>query len=220
MENSKIQLPGDWLKHLASEFEKPYMIKLKAKILEEKKLGKKIFPPGPLIFNAFHLTHLKDLRVVILGQDPYHGYGQAHGLCFSVPTGVNPPPSLKNIFKELKEDLDIVKNPNNGNLESWAKQGVFLLNTSLTVCAGKAMSHKDIGWEQFTDKVISVISEEKEKIVFVLWGSHAQSKIPLINAKHIIIKSPHPSPLSAHRGFFGSRPFSRINQNLEKNIFW
>ena len=220
MENSKIQLPGDWLKHLASEFEKPYMIKLKAKILEEKKLGKKIFPPGPLIFNAFHLTHLKDLRVVILGQDPYHGYGQAHGLCFSVPTGVNPPPSLKNIFKELKEDLNIVKNPNNGNLESWAKQGVFLLNTSLTVCAGKAMSHKDIGWEQFTDKVISVISEEKEKIVFVLWGSHAQSKIPLINAKHIIIKSPHPSPLSAHRGFFGSRPFSRINQNLEKNIVW
>ena len=220
MENSKIQLPGDWLKHLASEFEKPYMIKLKAKILEEKKLGKKIFPPGPLIFNAFHLTHLKDLRVVILGQDPYHGHGQAHGLCFSVPTGVNPPPSLKNIFKELKEDLDIVKNPNNGNLESWAKQGVFLLNTSLTVCAGKAMSHKDIGWEQFTDKVISVISEEKEKIVFVLWGSHAQSKIPLINTKHIIIKSPHPSPLSAHRGFFGSRPFSRINQNLEKNIVW
>ena len=220
MANSKIKLPSDWLKHLASEFEKPYMIKLKAKILEEKKLGKKIFPPGPLIFNAFHLTHLKDLRVVILGQDPYHGYGQAHGLCFSVPTGVNPPPSLKNIFKELKEDLDIVKNPNNGNLESWAKQGVFLLNTSLTVCAGKAMSHKDIGWEQFTDKVISVISEEKEKIVFVLWGSHAQSKIPLINAKHIIIKSPHPSPLSAHRGFFGSRPFSRINQNLEKNIVW
>ena len=220
MENSKIQLPGDWLKHLASEFEKPYMIKLKAKILEEKKLGKKIFPPGPLIFNAFHLTHLKDLRVVILGQDPYHGHGQAHGLCFSVPTGVNPPPSLKNIFKELKEDLDIVKNPNNGNLESWAKQGVFLLNTSLTVCAGKAMSHKDIGWEQFTDKVISVISEEKEKIIFVLWGSHAQSKIPLINTKHIIIKSPHPSPLSAHRGFFGSRPFSRINQNLEKNIVW
>ena len=220
MANSKIQLPSDWLKHLASEFEKPYMIKLKAKILEEKKLGKKIFPPGPLIFNAFHLTHLKDLRVVILGQDPYHGHGQAHGLCFSVPTGVNPPPSLKNIFKELKEDLDIVKNPNNGNLESWAKQGVFLLNTSLTVCAGKAMSHKDIGWEQFTDKVISVISEEKEKIVFVLWGSHAQSKIPLINAKHIIIKSPHPSPLSAHRGFFGSRPFSRINQNLEKNIVW
>ena len=220
MANSKIKLPSDWLKHLASEFEKPYMIKLKAKILEEKKLGKKIFPPGPLIFNAFHLTHLKDLRVVILGQDPYHGHGQAHGLCFSVPTGVNPPPSLKNIFKELKEDLDIVKNPNNGNLESWAKQGVFLLNTSLTVCAGKAMSHKDIGWEQFTDKVISVISEEKEKIVFVLWGSHAQSKIPLINAKHIIIKSPHPSPLSAHRGFFGSRPFSRINQNLEKNIVW
>ena len=220
MSNSKIKLPSDWLKHLASEFEKPYMIKLKAKILEEKKLGKKIFPPGPLIFNAFHLTHLKDLRVVILGQDPYHGHGQAHGLCFSVPTGVNPPPSLKNIFKELKEDLDIVKNPNNGNLESWAKQGVFLLNTSLTVCAGKAMSHKDIGWEQFTDKVISVISEEKEKIIFVLWGSHAQSKIPLINAKHIIIKSPHPSPLSAHRGFFGSRPFSRINQNLEKNIVW
>ena len=220
MANNNIQLPEDWLEHLSPEFEKPYMVKLKAKLLEDKKNGKKIYPPGSLIFNAFHLTHLKDLRVVLLGQDPYHGPGQAHGLCFSVPLGVIPPPSLKNIFKELKEDLDIIKNPNDGNLENWAKQGVFLLNTSLTVCAGQAMSHKDIGWEQFTDKVISVISEQKEKVIFVLWGSHAQSKIPLINTKHIIIKSPHPSPLSAHRGFFGSKPFSQINQNLDQEIIW
>ena len=138
---------------------------------------------------------------------------------FLCADGRQSPPSLKNIFKELKEDLDIVKNPNNGNLESWVKQGVFLLNTSLTVCAGKAMSHKDIGWEQFTDKVISVISEEKEKIIFVLWGSHAQSKIPLINAKHIIIKSPHPSPLSAHRGFFGADLLAESIKTLRKILF-
>ena len=220
MVSSKIQLPNDWLKHLAPEFEKPHMIKLKAKLLEDKKIGKKIYPPGSLIFNAFNLTHLKDLRVVILGQDPYHGPGQAHGLCFSVPKGVTAPPSLKNIFKELKEDLNITKNTSDGDLQSWAKQGVFLLNTSLTVCEGQAMSHKDIGWEQFTDKVISIISQEKEKVIFVLWGTHAQSKIPLIDSRHIIIKSPHPSPLSAHRGFFGSKPFSKINFHLDTKIIW
>ena len=220
MVSSKIQLPNDWLKHLAPEFEKPHMIKLKAKLLEDKKIGKKIYPPGSLIFNAFNLTHLKDLRVVILGQDPYHGPGQAHGLCFSVPKGVTAPPSLKNIFKELKEDLNITKNTSDGDLQSWAKQGVFLLNTSLTVCEGQAMSHKDIGWEQFTDKVISIISQEKEKVIFVLWGTHAQSKIPLIDSRHIIIKSPHPSPLSAHRGFFGSKPFSKINFHLDTKINW
>tara|TARA_B100000614_G_scaffold136555_1_gene121549 strand:- start:421 stop:1083 length:663 start_codon:yes stop_codon:yes gene_type:complete len=220
MKKDKIQLPDDWLEHLAPEFEKPYMIKLKAKLLEDKKNGKTIYPPGSLIFNAFFLTNLKDLKVVILGQDPYHGPGQAHGLCFSVPTGIKQPPSLKNIFKELKDDLGVSKNINDGNLESWAKQGIFLLNTSLTVCHGQAMSHKDIGWEQFTNEVISVISREKERVVFVLWGSHAQSKIPLIDKRHIIIKSPHPSPLSAHRGFFGSKPFSQVNQNLDQEIIW
>ena len=220
MKRDKIQLPDDWLEHLAPEFGKPYMLKLKAKLLEDKKTGKTIYPPGSLIFNAFFLTNLKDLKVVILGQDPYHGHGQAHGLCFSVPTGIKQPPSLKNIFKELKDDLGISKDINNGNLESWAKQGIFLLNTSLTVCHGQAMSHKDIGWEQFTNEVISVISREKEKVVFLLWGSHAQSKIPLIDERHIILKSPHPSPLSAHRGFFGSKPFSQVNQHLENKIIW
>ena len=220
MKRDRIQLPDDWLEHLAPEFEKPYMVKLKAKLLEDKKNGKTIYPPGSLIFNAFFLTNFKDLKVVILGQDPYHGPGQAHGLCFSVPVGTKQPPSLKNIFKELKNDLGVSKKTSEGNLENWAKQGVFLLNTTLTVCHGQAMSHKDIGWERFTNEVISLISREKEKVIFVLWGSHAQSKIPLIDKRHTIIKSPHPSPLSAHRGFFGSKPFSQVNQNLDKEIIW
>ena len=220
MKRDRIQLPDDWLEHLAPEFEKPYMVKLKAKLLEDKKNGKTIYPPGSLIFNAFFLTNFKDLKVVILGQDPYHGPGQAHGLCFSVPVGTKQPPSLKNIFKELKNDLGVSKKTSEGNLENWAKQGVFLLNTTLTVCHGQAMSHKDIGWERFTNEAISLISREKEKVIFVLWGSHAQSKIPLIDKRHIIIKSPHPSPLSAHRGFFGSEPFSQVNQNLDKEIIW
>ena len=157
---------------------------------------------------------------MILGQDPYHGPGQAHGLSFSVPENIKPPPSLLNIYKELQDDLKKEVNYNNGNLDKWAKQGVFLLNTTLTVEKSKPLSHQKFGWDIFTDKVISVISQQKEKVIFVLWGSHAQSKIPLINTKHIIIKSPHPSPLSAHRGFFGSKPFSQINQNLEQAIIW
>ena len=218
--STKVLLPDDWLEHLGSEFEKPYMKDLKARLLADKKAGKKIYPPGPLIFNAFNKTCLKDLKVVILGQDPYHGPNQAHGLCFSVPTGVKLPPSLQNIYKELKADLGIAKETNDGNLEAWAAQGIFLLNTTLTVCEGQAMSHKDIGWENFTDQVISVISSIKEKVIFVLWGSHAQSKIPLIDKKHFIIKSPHPSPLSAHRGFFGSKPFSKINTLLNTELDW
>ena len=197
--STKVLLPDDWLEHLGSEFEKPYMKDLKARLIADKKAGKKIYPPGPLIFNAFHLTHLENLRVVILGQDPYHGFGQAHGLCFSVQKGIKLPPSLQNIYKELKDDLGVEKDFDDGNLEDWARQGVFLLNTTLTVCEGQAMSHKDIGWEKYTDQVIQVISDVKEKVVFVLWGSHAQSKLPLIDKRHIIIKSPHPSPLSAHR---------------------
>ena len=218
--SKKVLLPDDWLKHLGGEFEKPYMKDLKARLLADKQAGKKIYPPGPLIFNAFHLTHLGNLRVVILGQDPYHGFGQAHGLCFSVQTGIKLPPSLQNIYKELKDDLGIEKNFDDGNLEDWAKQGVFLLNTTLTVCEGQAMSHKDIGWEKYTDQVIQVISDVKEKVVFVLWGSHAQSKLSLIDKRHIILKSPHPSPLSAHRGFFGSKPFSKINSHLDDRINW
>ena len=218
--STKVLLPDDWLEHLGSEFEKSYMKDLKARLLADKKAGKKVFPPGQLIFNAFHLTHLENLRVVILGQDPYHGFGQAHGLCFSVQKGIKLPPSLQNIYKELKDDLGIEKNSDDGNLENWAKQGVFLLNTTLTVCEGQAMSHKDIGWERYTDQVIRVISEVKEKVIFVLWGSHAQSKLSLIDERHVIIKSPHPSPLSAHRGFFGSKPFSKINCNLENEINW
>ena len=214
--STKVLLPDDWLKHLGSEFEKPYMKDLKARLLADKQSGKKIYPPGPLIFNAFHLTHLGNLRVVILGQDPYHGFGQAHGLCFSVQKGIKLPPSLQNIYKELKDDLGVEKDFDDGNLEDWARQGVFLLNTTLTVCEGQAMSHKDIGWEKYTDQVIQVISDVKEKVVFVLWGSHAQSKLPLIDKRHIIIKSPHPSPLSAHRGFFGCRHFSLTNHYLRQ----
>ncbi len=213
---NKIQLPDDWLEHLAPEFEKSYMQDLKKRLLQDKKAGREIYPPGPLIFNAFNLTPLNSLRVVILGQDPYHGPGQAHGLCFSVPKGVAIPPSLKNIYKELKNDLGVkIKD---GNLEHWAKQGIFLLNTTLTVIKGEALSHKDIGWEKFTDKVISVINSKKSNVIFVLWGSHAQSKIPLISReKHQILTSPHPSPLSAHRGFFNSKPFSTINKHMEIN---
>ena len=218
--STKVLLPDDWLKHLGSEFEKPYMKDLKARLLADKKAGKKVFPPGQLIFNAFHLTHLENLRVVILGQDPYHGFGQAHGLCLSVQKGIKLPPSLQNIYKELKDDLGIEKNSDDRNLENWAKQGVFLLNTTLTVCEGQAMSHKDIGWERYTAQVIRLISEVREKVIFVLWGSHAQSKLSLIDERHVIIKSPHPSPLSAHRGFFGSKPFSKINSNLENKINW
>ena len=215
MENSKIQLPGDWLKHLASEFEKPYMIKLKAKILEEKKLGKKIFPPGPLIFNAFHLTHLKDLRVVILGQDPYHGYGQAHGLCFSVKPGIKPPPSLVNIYKELASDIDGFEIPNHGYLQSWAEQGVLMLNTVLTVEQGKAHSHAKSGWEIFTDSVIDQLNQNKRHLVFILWGRKAQEKGAKIDRdRHLVLTSAHPSPLSAHYGFFGSAPFSKTNNYL------
>ncbi len=217
---TQIQLPPCWLALLKDEFEKPYMLSLKSKLLEDKQAGKIIYPPGTQIFNAFHLTPFETLKVVILGQDPDHGPGQAHGLCFSVPDGIPLPPSLQNIFKELKDDLGIQKSNEDGNLEGWAKQGVFLLNTTLTVCKGQAMSHKDIGWEQFTDQVIRVINDNKDQVIFILWGSHAQSKAPLISDSHRIIRSPHPSPLSAHRGFFGSKPFSKTNNYLSEKIDW
>ena len=216
MENKTIQLPETWLKHLKDEFNKPYMVNLKEKLQNLKKNKIIFYPPGSLIFNSFNLTPLEKIKVVILGQDPYHGPGQAHGLCFSVPEGVRPPPSLLNIYKELESDLDKKVNIQNGNLEAWANQGVFLLNTTLTVEKSKPLSHQDLGWSEFTDTVISLINKELENIVFILWGSHAQSKKNLIDLnKHHILTSPHPSPLSAHRGFFGSKPFSKTNDFLE-----
>ncbi len=216
MENKTIQLPESWLKHLKDEFNKPYMVNLKEKLQNLKKNKIIFYPPGSLIFNSFNLTPLEKIKVVILGQDPYHGPGQAHGLCFSVPEGVRPPPSLLNIYKELESDLDKKVNIQNGNLEAWANQGVFLLNTTLTVEKSKPLSHQDLGWSEFTDTVISLINKELENIVFILWGSHAQSKKNLIDLnKHHVLTSPHPSPLSAHRGFFGSKPFSKTNDFLE-----
>jgi uracil-DNA glycosylase len=216
MENKTIQLPESWLKHLKDEFNKPYMVNLKAKLQNLKKNKIIFYPPGSLIFNSFNLTPLEKIKVVILGQDPYHGPGQAHGLCFSVPEGVRPPPSLLNIYKELESDLGKKVNIQNGNLEAWANQGVFLLNTTLTVEKSKPLSHQDLGWSKFTDKVIALINKELKNIVFILWGSHAQTKKNLIDLnKHHILTSPHPSPLSAHRGFFGSKPFSKTNDFLE-----
>lgn len=215
MEKPTIQLPESWLNHLKDEFDQDYMVNLKKKLLELKQNKIVYYPPGRQIFNAFNLTPLNNVKVVILGQDPYHGPGQAHGLSFSVPDSVKPPPSLINIYKELQDDLKKEVNFNNGNLENWAKQGVFLLNTTLTVERSKPLSHQKIGWDIFTNKVISVISNELENIVFILWGSFAQSKKEYIDSsKHLILIAPHPSPLSAHRGFFGSKPFSKTNNFL------
>ena len=182
MEKPTIQLPESWLNHLKDEFDQDYMVNLKKKLLELKQNKIVYYPPGRQIFNAFNLTPLNNVKVVILGQDPYHGPGQAHGLSFSVPDSVKPPPSLINIYKELQDDLKKEVNFNNGNLENWAKQGVFLLNTTLTVERSKPLSHQKIGWDIFTNKVISVISNELENIVFILWGSFAQSKKEYIDS--------------------------------------
>ncbi|MGM5631709.1 uracil-DNA glycosylase [Apibacter raozihei] len=208
-----IKIEPSWKKILASEFEKPYFTSL-IEFVKNEYNTYTCFPKGKDIFKAFDLTPFNRVKVVILGQDPYHGVGQAMGLCFSVPEGIAFPPSLRNIMSELKTDLEI--DLKSGNLTSWAEQGVFLLNATLTVRAHEAGSHQKKGWETFTDSVIEKISDEKENIVFVLWGSYAQQKINLIDTnKHFIIKSVHPSPLSAHRGFFGSKPFSQTNQLLE-----
>lgn len=208
-----VQLEAGWKELLTEEFEKPYFPLIKKFILEQKAKGKRVYPPGPLIFNAFNLTPLDKLKVVIIGQDPYHGAGQAHGLCFSVPQGVKPPPSLVNIFKEIKDDLGIAP-PNHGNLEKWAKQGVLLLNASLTVNEGEANSHATCGWHTFTNAVIQKISDAKTGIVFILWGRFAQDKAVLIDStKHFVLKSAHPSPFSADR-FYGCKHFSRTNELL------
>ena len=209
-----IKLEKSWLKELGLEFELSYMQELKLFLQSEKKKGKKIFPKGEDMFKALNLTPLDKVKVVILGQDPYHGPGQAHGLCFSVPEGVRIPPSLQNIFKELQSDLGL-SIPSSGCLESWAEQGVLLLNSILSVEKGLANSHSSKGWELFTDSVISMVNEKKS-IVFMLWGGYAAQKGKSIDStRHLVLKSVHPSPLSAHRGFFGNRHFSKCNQFLE-----
>lgn len=210
-----VQIEPGWKQVLKEEFEKPYFADIATFLKAEKKAGKIIYPPGPLIFNAFNTTPFDEVKLVILGQDPYHGPGQAHGLCFSVPYGVPPPPSLVNIFKEINQDLNLPI-PNHGNLEKWAKQGVLLINASLTVEAHNPMSHSKIGWHHFTDDVIQILSEKKEHIVFILWGGFAKTKQELIDkSKHLILTAAHPSPLSAYNGFFGCRHFSRANEWLK-----
>ena len=209
-----VSIKNDWDKILEPEFEKQYYLQLRRKLTEEYRT-QKIFPSMYDIFNALRYSSYESTKAVILGQDPYHNDGQAHGLSFSVQKGTDIPPSLKNIYKELHSDLGIVI-PGHGDLSSWAKQGVLLLNSILTVRAHKAASHKNIGWETFTDSIISLLNEREDPAVFVLWGAFAQSKSRFItNPAHLIISSPHPSPLSASRGFFGSRPFSRTNTFLQ-----
>ncbi|MGN6267388.1 MAG: uracil-DNA glycosylase [Ginsengibacter sp.] len=211
-----VQIEESWKKVLKEEFEKPYFQHIITFLKAEKATGKIIYPPGPLIFNAFKQTPFNKLKVVLLGQDPYHNKGQAHGLSFSVPDGVPKPPSLVNIFKELHSDLGI-EIPESGNLEKWAKQGVLLLNASLTVRKNEPGSHAKIGWLQFTDSVIRKISDEKQGIVFLLWGKFAQEKQAIIDeTKHYVLKAAHPSPYSANNGFFGCRHFSLTNELLMK----
>jgi uracil-DNA glycosylase len=211
-----VQIEESWKKVLKEEFEKPYFQHIITFLKAEKATGKVIYPPGPLIFNAFKQTPFDKLEVVLLGQDPYHNKGQAHGLSFSVPDGVPKPPSLVNIFKELHNDLGI-NIPESGNLEKWARQGVLLLNASLTVRQNEPGSHAKTGWLQFTDSVIRKISDEKEGIVFLLWGKFAQEKQALIDeTKHFVLKAAHPSPYSANNGFFGCRHFSMTNELLMK----
>ncbi|MGR6835023.1 uracil-DNA glycosylase [Aliivibrio wodanis] len=209
-----------WDSILSAEKEKTYYQSMNAKIEAERALGKIIFPKEKDIFTAFDLTAFDDVKVVILGQDPYHGAGQAHGLSFSVLPGVKIPPSLRNMYKELAEDIDGFVIPEHGYLESWAKQGVLLLNTVLTVEEGKAHSHAKLGWETFTDSIIEQLNKNKENVIFLLWGAHAQKKGANIDGiRHSVLKAPHPSPLSAHRGFFGCKHFSQVNELLKsKNL--
>lgn len=209
-------ISNDWLTELSPEFHKPYYAKLFCFVKEEYNT-KQIFPPADDIFNAFHLTPLSKVKVVILGQDPYHNVGQAHGLCFSVRPDVEIPPSLVNIYKELHDDLGC-RIPNNGYLVKWAEQGVLMLNTVLTVQAHMANSHRGKGWEEFTDAAIAALNKQDRPIVFILWGRPAQTKERMLNnPNHLILKAPHPSPLSAYNGFFGSRPFSQTNRFLKEH---
>ncbi len=219
-----VQIESSWLKRLGGEFEKPYMNDLRRFLKTQYAAKKTIYPAKSKYFSAFNLTPFEKVKVVILGQDPYHGVGQAHGLCFSVPANQKIPPSLVNIYKELKSDLG-VQPVSHGNLERWAEQGVLLLNSVLTVEDSRAASHQGKGWESFTDQVVRELNEGREHLVFILWGSYAQKKAAFVDRKkHLVIESPHPSPLSAHRGFLGSKPFSKANAYLQaqglKPIDW
>ena len=212
-----VKIDSSWKDVLKTEFEKPYFLETVTFLRMEKSAGKVIYPPGSLLFNAFNTTPFDSVKVVLLGQDPYHGPGQAHGLCFSVPDGITPPPSLVNIFKELHNDSG-VPFPRSGNLTRWAQQGVLLLNASLSVRANEPMSHSKIGWAHFTDSVISKVSELKKNVVFLLWGKFAQEKQALIDeTKHLVLKAAHPSPYSANNGFLGCRHFSKTNNYLVQN---
>jgi uracil-DNA glycosylase len=208
-------LRNDWERVLGQEFAKPYYLELRS-FLKEQYASQQVYPDKAHLFNALHFTPYSAVKVVIIGQDPYHGAGQAHGLCFSVQPGIAIPPSLQNIFKELQNDIGCPP-PRHGCLESWARQGVLLLNAVLSVREGEPNSHRGKGWENFTDRIIQALNERSEPVAFILWGSHAQAKGSAIDAaKHLILRSPHPSPLSAHRGFFGSRPFSHVNEWLRQ----
>ncbi|WOE74911.1 uracil-DNA glycosylase [Alterisphingorhabdus coralli] len=211
-----VKLEQGWKTALADQFRAPYMAALKAFLRAEKEAGKRIFPKGSQYFHALDLTPIDKVKVVILGQDPYHGPGQAHGLCFSVPPGVAPPPSLVNIYKELQRDLGL-EPPRHGHLTYWAEQGVLLLNSVLTVQAHEAASHRGQGWEQFTDAVVHAVNDKVEPVVFLLWGSYAQKKAAFVDtSRHLVLSAPHPSPLSAHRGFLGCKHFSQANAFLEE----
>lgn len=211
-----VQIESSWKIALAEEFNKPYFKDLSERV-RSAYVSRTVFPPPKFVFNAFSLCPFDAVKVVILGQDPYHGQGQAHGLSFSVPDGVPTPPSLQNVYKEIEDDLGIVEPPT-GNLERWAKQGILLLNATLTVEKGNAGSHQGLGWEQFTDAVIKKISDEKEHVVFMLWGKYAQEKGTVIDAhKHLVLKAAHPSPFSANHGFFGCKHFSKANAYLEEH---
>lgn len=217
MNNRPVQLAEDWKQALGDEFQQSYMQQLRSFLLDEKAAGKVIYPPGPLIFNALNSTPLEQVKVVIIGQDPYHGPNQAHGLCFSVQPGVRTPPSLQNIYKEIERDLGYPI-PAHGYLQSWAEQGVLLLNAVLTVAQGQAGAHANRGWERFTSRVIEILNSECEHLVFMLWGNYAQKKGQHIDeSRHCVLKSVHPSPLSAHRGFIGCGHFSAANAYLLEN---
>ncbi len=217
METINPNINEEWKSVMWEDFQKPYFRELRHFLQEERQAGKSIFPPGNLIFNAFDSTPFSQVKVVILGQDPYHGRGQAHGLCFSVPHGVKPPPSLVNIYKEMHDDIGF-EIPSHGNLSAWTLQGVFLLNAILTVEAHQAASHQRRGWEEFTNAVILKLSEQREGIIFFLWGKYAQDKAVLIDSKrHHILKAAHPSPFSAYNGFFGCKHFSTANSLLSSS---
>ena len=214
----KVQLESSWFNLVGAEFDKPYMLQLSAFLRDQKRQGKRIYPPGKQMFAALDLTPVSEVKVVIIGQDPYHGAGQAHGLCFSVQPGVALPPSLINIFKEINADLDGGQqlDGRHGCLSGWARQGVLLLNAVLSVEHSRAASHQGKGWEQFTDAIVQRLSEQTEGLVFMLWGSYAQKKGAVVDRhRHCVLTAPHPSPLSAHRGFFGCRHFSKANQYLQ-----